>query len=175
MYRRILRNNLPKRSYDPAARLCSTLFTDRTWTSPASCRTEPSFDKKLAETEFMMCEPHEISVNRSTQLALLLKASLSQEELKLTTAAKAQAFEKNYRRMVRYGFLAIALIPLIFLILMFSLESKIIFLVLWIISIIAIALFLIIVEFIHSKLEEQQQLAGMTFDEMLETFRKKED
>ena len=93
----------------------------------------------------------------------------------LTTAAKAQAFEKNYRRMVRYGFLAIALIPLIFLILMFSLESKIIFLVLWIISIIAIALFLIIVEFIHSKLEEQQQLAGMTFDEMLETFRKKED
>jgi len=36
-------------------------------------------------------------------------------------------------------------------------------------------LFLIIVEFIHSKLEEQQQLAGMTFDEMLETFRKKED
>ena len=51
--------------------------------------------------------------------------------------------------MVRYGFLAIALIPLIFLILMFSLESKIIFLVLWIISIIAIALFLIIVEFIH--------------------------
>lgn len=133
------------------------------------------FDKKLAETEFMMCEPHEISVNRSTQLALLLKASLSQEELKLTTAAKAQAFEKNYRRMVRYGFLAIALIPLIFLILMFSLESKIIFLVLWIISIIAIALFLIIVEFIHSKLEEQQQLAGMTFDEMLETFRKKED
>ena len=123
----------------------------------------------------MMCEPHEISVSRSTQLALLLKASLSQEELKLTTAAKAQAFEKNYRRMVRYGFLAIALIPLIFLILMFSLESKIIFLVLWIISIIAIALFLIIVEFIHSKLEEQQQLAGMTFDEMLETFRRKEN
>ena len=174
MYRRILRNNLPKRSYDPAARLCSTLFTDRTWTSLLAGLNH-LFDKKLAETEFMMCEPHEISVNRSTQLALLLKASLSQEELKLTTAAKAQAFEKNYRRMVRYGFLAIALIPLIFLILMFSLESKIIFLVLWIISIIAIALFLIIVEFIHSKLEEQQQLAGMTFDEMLETFRKKED
>ena len=64
---------------------------------------------------------------------------------------------------------------LIFLILMFSLESKIIFLVLWIISIIAIALFLIIVEFIHSKLEEQQQLVGMTFDEMLETFRRKEN
>ena len=106
---------------------------------------------------------------------MLLKASLSVDNLREETAAKAQAFEGNYKKMVRFGFLAIIIIPLIFLVLMFSLESKIIFLVLWIISIIAIALFLIIVEFIHSKLEEQQQLAGMTFDEMLETFRKKED
>ena len=125
-------------------------------------------------TEFMMCEPHEISVNRSTQLALLLKASLSQEELKLTTAAKAQAFEKNYRRMVRYGFLAIALIPLIFLILMFSLESKIVFLTLWIISIIAISVWLIVIEYIHTKLEEQKEMAGMSYEEMLENFRGKE-
>lgn len=133
------------------------------------------FDKKLAETEFMICEPHEISVSRSTQLTLLLKASLSQEDLQLSTAAKAQAFEKNYKRMIRYGFLAIIIIPLIFLILMFSLESKIVFLVLWIISIITISVFLIIVEFIHTKLEEQQELAGMSFDEMLENFRGKEN
>ena len=26
------------------------------------------FDKKLAETEFMMCEPHEAELSRSTQL-----------------------------------------------------------------------------------------------------------
>lgn len=133
------------------------------------------FDKKLAETEFMICEPHEISVSRSTQLTLLLKASLSQEDLQLSTAAKAQAFEKNYKRMIRYGFLAIIIIPLIFLILMFSLESKIVFLVLWIISIITISVFLIIVEFIHTKLEEQQELSGMSFDEMLENFRGKEN
>ena len=77
--------------------------------------------------------------------------------------------------MIRYGFLAIIIIPLIFLILMFSLESKIVFLVLWIISIITISVFLIIVEFIHTKLEEQQELAGMSFDEMLENFRGKEN
>lgn len=77
--------------------------------------------------------------------------------------------------MIRYGFLAIIIIPLIFLILMFSLESKIVFLVLWIISIIAIATWLIIVEFIHTRLAEQQQLAGMSFDEMVKKFRGKEE
>ena len=76
--------------------------------------------------------------------------------------------------MVRFGFLAIIIIPLIFLVLMFSLESKIVFLVLWILSIIIIAVWLIVAEFIHNNLQEQQKIAGMSFDEMLEKFRGKE-
>ena len=76
--------------------------------------------------------------------------------------------------MVRFGFLAIIIIPLIFLVLMFSLESKIVFLVLWILSIIIIAVWLIVVEFIHNSLQEQQKIAGMSFEEMLEKFRGKE-
>ena len=132
------------------------------------------FDKKLAETEFMMCEPHEAELSRSTQLSMLLQASLSIEDLRLVTAERAQKFENNYRKMIRIGFLAIAIIPLIFLILMFSLESKIVFLTLWIISIIAISVWLIVVEYIHTKLEEQKKLAGMSYEEMLENFRGKE-
>ena len=61
---------------------------------------------------------------------MLLKASLSVDNLREETAAKAQAFEGNYKKMVRFGFMAIIIIPLIFLVLMFSLESKIVFLVL---------------------------------------------
>lgn len=133
------------------------------------------FDLKLSETEFMISDTPDKEPGRSAQLSLLLKASLSQEELQLQTTRKAQAFEKNYRKMIRLGFLAILIIPLLFLILMFSLESKLIFLVLWIISIIAICLWLIIIEYIHTKLTEQQQLAGMSFEEMLETFRRKEN
>ena len=104
----------------------------------------------------------------------ILKASLSVDNLREETAAKAQAFEGNYKKMVRFGFLAIIIIPLIFLVLMFSLESKIVFLVLWILSIIIIAVWLIVVEFIHNNLQEQQKIAGMSFDEMLEKFRGKE-
>ena len=133
------------------------------------------FDKKLAETEFMICEEPDEELSRHEQLTMLLKASLSIENLREETAAKAQAFEKNYGKMVKAGFAAIIIIPLIFLILMFSLESKIVFLTLWIISIIAISVWLIVVEFIHNKLEEQQKISGMSFDEMLEKFRGKEE
>ena len=133
------------------------------------------FDLKLSETEFMVCEEPDEQLSRSAQLSMLLKASLSQDDLRTQTAEKAQNFEQNYRKMIRYGFLAIIIIPLIFLILMFSLESKIVFLVLWIISIIAIATWLIIVEFIHTRLAEQQQLAGMSFDEMVKRFHGKEE
>lgn len=76
--------------------------------------------------------------------------------------------------MVRFGFLAIIIIPLIFLVLMFQSGTKIVFLVLWILSIIIIAVWLIVVEFIHNNLQEQQKIAGMSFDEMLEKFRGKE-
>ena len=141
---------------------------------PALSGLNHLFDKKLAETEFMMCEPHEAELSRSTQLSMLLQASLSIEDLRLVTAERAQKFENNYRKMIRIGFLAIAIIPLILLILMFSLESKIVFLTLWIISIIAISVWLIVVEYIHTKLEEQKELAGMSYEEMLENFRGKE-
>ena len=81
--------------------------------------------------------------------------------------------EKNQKR-ISIGLKCIIIIPLIFLILMFSLESKIVFLVLWILSIIIIAVWLIVVEFIHNNLQEQQKIAGMSFEEMLEKFRGKE-
>ncbi len=56
-------------------------------------------------------------------------------------------FRKNYNSLVKGGFLAIVIIPIIFLLLMFSLEAKIVFLVLWIVSIIACAVFIIVIEY----------------------------
>ncbi len=62
---------------------------------PALSGLNHLFDKKLAETEFMMCEPHEAELSRSTQLSMLLQASLSIEDLRLVTAERAQKFEKQ--------------------------------------------------------------------------------
>lgn len=59
------------------------------------------------------------------------------------------------------------IIPLIFLILMFSLESKLVFLVLWIVSLIALALYLICVEYIHDKMLKQLAATGMTTEDLI--------
>ena len=42
---------------------------------------------------------------------------------------KTLAFEKHYPVMVRSGFICMMVIPLVFLILMFSLESKLVYLI----------------------------------------------
>ena len=48
------------------------------------------FDLKLSETEFMVCEEPDDQLSRSAQLSMLLKASLSQDDLRTQTAEKAQ-------------------------------------------------------------------------------------
>ena len=132
------------------------------------------FDKRLSETELMLGET-ESAERKRPELTMMMKTLMEDDEWKQEFLVKSEKFEKRYPKMIRWGFLGMIIIPLVFLILMFSLESKIVFLVLWIISIIAIATWLIIVEFIHTRLAEQQQLAGMSFDEMVKKFRGKED
>lgn len=58
-----------------------------------------------------------------------------------------EEFSRKRPIYIKYGLLSIFIIPIVFLVLMFSLESKLIFLVLWIVSIIACAVFLIVVEY----------------------------
>lgn len=56
-------------------------------------------------------------------------------------------FRKSYNNLIKGGFLAIVIIPIVFLLLMFSLDAKIVFLVLWIVSIIVCAVFIIVIEY----------------------------
>ena len=131
------------------------------------------FDKRLAETDLMLGETATGELSRP-QLTLMMKTMMQDKEGRADFILHANRFEKRYPKLIRTGFILILVIPLIFLILMFSLESKIVFLTLWIISIIAISVWLIVVEYIHTKLEEQKELAGMSYEEMLENFRGKE-
>lgn len=58
-------------------------------------------------------------------------------------------FLELYPKLIKGGLACIGIIPLVFLCLIFTLEAKLYFLVLWIVSIIAIAVFLILVEYRH--------------------------
>ena len=65
------------------------------------------------------------------------------------------------------------IIPLIFLILMFSLNSKLVFLILWIVSLIILSLYLISREYFHDKMVKQLALTGLTPEELVEEVKEK--
>lgn len=77
-----------------------------------------------------------------------------------TLNRKALKFERYYPKLIRIGLWAIFLIPLVFLCLMFSMNSKLVYLILWIISIILIAAFLIVIDYIHDRLNSSGPNAG---------------
>lgn len=79
---------------------------------------------------------------------------------------KAEKFERNYNKLKLSGILLILVLPLIFLVLMFSVSSKMVFLVLWIASIVAVVLYLTIIEFIHDNLERKLRYASKSRDEL---------
>ena len=130
------------------------------------------FDKKLAETDLMLCET-ETGVNEKGNLSVMLKVLMRDEELKEEFVNGAVKFEKRYPVMIRSGFLCMLIIPLVFLILMFSLNSKLVFLILWITSLVILCLYLICLEYFHDKMIKQLALTGLSPEELLERMKEK--
>ena len=124
------------------------------------------FDNRLSETELMLGET-ETAERKRPELTMMMKTLMEDDEWKQEFLERSEKFEKRYPKMIRFGFLGMIIIPLIFLILMFSLESKLVFLVLWIVSLIVLALYLICVEYIHDKMLKQLIATGMTTEDLI--------
>ena len=119
------------------------------------------FDKRLSETELMLGE------TKRPELTMMMKTLMEDDEWKQEFLVKSEKFEKRYPKMIRWGFLGMIIIPLVFLILMFSLESKLVFLILWIVSLIGLAVYLIVVEYLHDKMQRQLAMTGMTTEDLI--------
>lgn len=130
------------------------------------------FDKKLEQTGLMICEEGGITRER-VRLLTTVKILAGEKQFRDEINKKFEQFEICYPKLIKGGFFAIVIIPIVFLILMFSITSKMVFLVLWIVSIILIALYLICVEFIHENLLNKQKMAEMTGDELIEQLKKR--
>lgn len=128
------------------------------------------FDKKLEETGLMICEETGMTKER-VGLSTLLSVLNEQEDFREKMAEKSKKFEENYNMLKFAGILLILLLPLVFLILMFSVSSKMVFLILWIASIVAVVLYLIIIEFIHDNLERKLRLAEKSREELLSSMK----
>lgn len=130
------------------------------------------FDKKLEQTGLMICEEEGITRER-VRLLTTVKILAGEKQFRDEINKKVEQFEICYPKLIKGGFFAIVIIPIVFSILMFSITSKMVFLVLWIVSIILIALYLICVEFIHENLLNKQKMAEMTGDELIEQLKKR--
>ena len=132
------------------------------------------FDRKLGETDLMLCETSDGNGGK-TPFSLAVRTLLRDQTMREELVAKAAAFEAGYKKRIRNGFLAILILPAVFLILMFSIESKIVFLVLWIVSIIVIAVYLICQEYIHDRLQRQIELGSLTQEELLDAMKGRDE
>ena len=73
------------------------------------------------------------------------------EEFPELARRRAIHFFRLYPRLVRWGFLALAVLPFVFLLLLFITRMKLAMLLGWIISIIAIDTYLIVVEYLRER------------------------
>ena len=128
------------------------------------------FDRRLDTTELMLCETATAEYQRPT-MRMLIRTLARDEVAKQRYLDRSVKFERNYSKRIKYGFLCMLIIPLVFLILMFSLDSKLVFLVLWIVSLIALSVYLIVVEYIHDKIQRQIDLNGLTSDELMQAIK----
>ena len=132
------------------------------------------FDKRLAETDLMLGETATGELSRP-QLTLMMKTMMQDEDGRADFIQRANRFEKRYPKLIRTGFILILVIPLIFLLLMFGLESKIVYLTLWIISLIVLAVYLICVEYIHDKTSRQLSYIHLSEEEFLKKVKEEKD
>lgn len=105
----------------------------------------------------------------------MMKTMMQDEDGRADFIRRANRFEKRYPKLIRTGFILILVIPLIFLLLMFSLESKIIYLTLWIISLIVLAVYLICVEYIHDKTSRQLSYIHLSEEEFFKKVKEGKD
>ena len=106
------------------------------------------FDNRLADTDLMITEHNEGTVE---PLRLTETAQQIAEEFPELVRRRAIHFFRLYPRLVRWGFLALAVLPFVFLLLLFITRMKLAMLLGWIISIIAIDTYLIVVEYLRER------------------------
>ena len=89
------------------------------------------------------------------------------EELDFLSAQKNSQFRETFLRLCQNRAAVAGMIFLIFLILMFSVESKLVFLVLWICTLIGVSIYLVWLEYQHERMQKQLKLQGFSDGDLL--------
>ena len=122
------------------------------------------FDRRLGATDLMLTEQNH-SADRRLSLGSLARSILGEGDYRAVIRRRAHRFLSLYPTLIRAG-LVLVLLPVLFLILLFSTEAKIVMLIACIASIVLIDAYLIIVEYICDSYVQQLGLTerpGMDF------------
>ena len=126
------------------------------------------FDRRLGATDLMLTEQNH-SADRRLSLGSLARSILGEGDYRAVIRRRAHRFLSLYPTLIRAG-LVLVLLPVLFLILLFSTEAKIVMLIACIASIVLIDAYLIIVEYICDSYVQQLGLAerpGMDFHTLI--------
>ena len=123
------------------------------------------FDHRLAETDLMISERTDMEGARF-RLSTIVKALMDSGGYKRTFIARVAHFELRYPVYVKRGFAALIIVPLALMALMFVLPAKFGLMIVWVISLVVICTFLIVVEYLHSRVGQKTTLADMSREEL---------
>ncbi|WP_018142786.1 YhgE/Pip family protein [Alloscardovia criceti] len=121
------------------------------------------FDRRLADTDLLVGERAQGNSARF-RLSSIVQTIVRHDEFGRTIRRKALKFGKLYPKLVAWGLIAIGVIPAMFLVLLFTVEAKIVFLMLWVISIALIDFYLISLEYIREIYERELGMSTLSPD-----------
>ncbi len=123
------------------------------------------FDKKLAETDLMICERDGIEVEHY-RISSLIKALMHTDEYRTQITRRAAQFDAAYPHLIRVGFVLLLALPLGLSLIMFSVGNKLPWFIVWIVCLVLLCTALIIVEYLHESMHRKTAVVGLSKDEM---------
>ena len=141
---------------------------------PALLNLNLLFDKQLATTGLMICEHNDMPSERYS-LRTAMRIMLDSESYRRDLIDHAVEFERRYPAYIKGGFAAVIGVQVLLFILSSVLDidnnGKIILLVIWIISVIAICAWLINIEYIRSSLATQMRISALSDEDLRREMR----
>ena len=132
------------------------------------------FDKQLSTTGMMICESNDLPRQRYS-LRTAMRVMLDSDSYRHELLDHAVAFEHRYPYYIKGGFAAVVGVQVLLFVLSTVLDidnnGKIILLVIWIISVIAICGWLINIEYIRASLNTQMRISALSDEDLRREMR----
>ena len=132
------------------------------------------FDKQLSTTGMMICESNDLPRQRYS-LRTAMRVMLDSDSYRRELLDHAVAFEHRYPYYIKGGFAAVVGVQVLLFVLSTVLDidnnGKIILLVIWIISVIAICGWLINIECIRASLNTQMRISALSDEDLRREMR----